>query len=475
METALLAQQAGNHYKFPIPPLSPLNPPRISEAVRDSLAEVFMRNTGYLVDFTHHGAFCLEAERGGHLSPDDLSLLSLYPNGYGLYQLVDLAVGRVGSGLRLNLKQMLSDDQRKLMSEHLSAQHVEVGYASTIALACADAGLLTEDMLAPVVANVRDSGEDLLRLAHKSLDALIPEELRLEPSLDEDETYEVIGTAIHGEHLYLVAHDRLVFSLNFPELTSDFLPIHIILVKTLDLMSRHLVPFNTPACAMGYGSLYCCAVDEAYQGLEEVVDMSNPMAIANYLETTPSEKIPCETEMIGLFDEGDGFTEEGINHAVQMLSEMHELRTNFGYSVRSADEPHEVPALLLQAQELVDHGSEHRALLAVLIEALELCQRNREAGYYFDESNFQGSEDVGLRFFDCIWVEVNDKFPNLTCEALDYFNSYAQECAEICVGLPIGSAELLAQDTLRIMERTRQCLDLLKRIQSSLEASPNAQ
>lgn len=157
-----------------------------------------------------------------------------------------------------------------------------------------------------------------------------------------------------------------------------------------------------------------------------------------------------------------------------MLSEMHELRTNFGYSVRSADEPHEVPALILQAQELVDHGSEHRALLEVLIEALELCQRNREAGYYFDESNFQGSEDVGLRFLT-VFAEVNDKFPNLTCEALDYFNSYAQECAEICVGLPIGSAELLAQDTLKIMERTRQCLDLLKRIQSSLEASPNAQ
>lgn len=114
-------------------------------------------------------------------------------------------------------------------------------------------------------------------------------------------------------------------------------------------------------------------------------------------------------------------------------------------------------------------------MLEVLIEALELCQRNREAGYYFDESNFQGSEDVGLRFFDCIWVEVKEKFPNLSCEALDYFNSYAQECAEICVGLPIGNAELLAQDTLRIMERTRQCLALLKRIQSSLEAAPNAQ
>ena len=474
METALLAQQTGNHYKFPIPPLSPLNPPRISEAVRDSLAEVFMKNTGYLVDFTHHGAFCLEAERGGHLSSDDLSLLNLYPNGYGLYQLVDLAVGRVGSGLQLNLERMLTEDQRKVMSKHLSAQHIEVSYASSIALACAEAGLLTEDMLAPVVAKVRDSGEEILQLAHEALDALIPEDLRLQPSLDEDETYEVLGTAIHGEHLYLVAHDRMVFSLKFPELTPDFLPIHIILIKTLEVMSRRFVPFNTPACAMGYGSLYCCGVDEAYQALEELVNMADPMAIASYLETTPSESIPCEMEMLGLFDEGDGFTEEGINHAVYLLSEMYDLRTNFGYNVSSADEPHEVPALIQQAKELLAHGSEHRELLEVLVEALELCQRHRESGYYFDESNFTGSEDQGLRLFDCIWVEVDERFPNLTCEAIDYFNSYAQECAEVSVGLPISSAELLAQDTLPIMERTRQCLALLKRIQSALEAPQNA-
>ncbi|MGP0171045.1 hypothetical protein ACSVIJ_04105 [Pseudomonas sp. NCHU5208] len=434
-----------------------------------------MSNSGYRVDFTNHGAFCLEAERGGYLSADDLSLLNLYPNGYGLYQLVDLAVERVGSSLQLNLGQMLTEDQQKLLSKHLSSKHIEVGYASTIALACAEAGLLNEAQLAPVVANVRDSGEDLLRLAHESLDALIPEDLRLEPSLSDDETYEVIGTAIHGEHLYLVATDRMVINLKFPELTSDFLPIHIILVKTLDLMSRHLVPFNTPASAMGYGSLYCCAIDEAYQGMENVVDMSNPMAIANYLETTPSENFPFEAEMIGLFDEGDGLTEEAINHAVYTLSEMHELRTDFGYSVANADEPHEVPALILQAKEIRDHGSEHRELLEVLIEALELCKRNRDEGYYFDESNFPGSEDVGLRFFDCIWVEVDEKFPNLSCEALDYFNSYAQECAEVCVGLPIGNAEVLAQDTLKIMDRTRQCLDLLTRIQSSLKAAPHAQ
>ena len=150
---------------------------------------------------------------------------------------------------------------------------------------------------------------------------------------------------------------------------------------------------------------------------------------------------------------------------------------NYGYCIEggTVERERDIKQLLVELQDSLSGPVKYEPLLQVLKDALELCLQENAIGDHFDEYNHVGSAESGCRFFDTVWVEVRDRFPCLSEEALDWFNANAQDCADICVGLPIDSAEVLAQTTIPIIERTKRCFALLRRIQLSLEVISNAE
>ena len=446
------------------------------------MADLFMQNSSYLVDLEGHSAFCLEAQHGGLISADDLHALTLYPNGYGLHLLTTAVATKAAGRIRLKREVMLTEERASAIVGRLAKPFTELPYASRIALACAEGGLLSEEVLGPIVARVIDCGSELLSAAELSLDALLPEEQRLERNRHDGKVYEecVIGTEIQGEHFHLCAWDRNVFTLDIPEISDDYVEVHILLVKTLDAMSSCLIPFSTPASILGPNGQYAYGVGEVYEHLSERLDMGNPEAIAQYLETVDGDSCEVELEYLGLsfhdLPEGESFDPDLVAHAASLLTEMHDVETNYGYRIDHTQEGRkcELEALITQADDTISEGSQYDELLKTLREALQVCRHEEDRGFSFDETEFPGSAEDGMRFFDCIWVEARHCHPALTDEALEGFNAYAQDCAQVSVGLPIGSAELVAHTTVPIMERTQQCLSLLRRIQLSLEVISHA-
>lgn len=478
MELAYFSQQTGHHFRFPRPALSALNPPRITEAVRDGIADLFMRTTGYLVDMKGHSAFCLEAQRGGFLTPGDLNALTLYPNGYGLHLLTKAVVAKAERCIKVDREQFLSRSQRQDLVDRLAVPFVDLGRASRIALACAEAGLITNETLAPVLSRVVDSGAELENVAEEALDRLLPEEQRLSRNLfdGEPDEYCVVETYIDGDYFFLNATERNVFLLDLPKCDDDFLPVHVLLFKTLDAMSSCLIPFMTPAHTVGPNGMFCYGIGEVYEALSELVDLSDEDATIAFLTNLDDASCPCELEYVGLsfYDraEGEAFDPDMVERAATMLCEMHDVQSNYGYGIEGGQQGRErdIKQLIVEAQDSLLAGSKYQALLQVLKEALEICLQENAVGNTFHQSNHVGSAESGCGFFDTVWVEVRDRFPNLSAEALDWFNANAQECADICIGLPIDSAEVLAHTTIPIIERTQRCFALLRRIQLSLEA-----
>ena len=64
--------------------------------------------------------------------------------------------------------------------------------------------------------------------------------------------------------------------------------------------------------------------------------------------------------------------------------------------------------------------------------------------------------------------------PDAPQDALEAFNADLEEVSEVAAKLPLDSGELVSQITIPVIERTNQCLALLRRIQLCLEAEKNA-
>lgn len=481
MESIAQAKHTGNTFRFGRAPLNPFTLPTVSTAVQAQIAHTFMRDEGFMVDFKAHSMFCMEALKGGLLQEDDLLPLTRYPHGYGLHLVTAEAVKRASAKVFFNPSEVVSAK----VAADLSRKEVDIGYASKLALVCHEAGLLHDSELGPIIEIGPDCGEDLVKASKASLDTLFPLSDRVSQYFDTDTQkmadYEFLTTYVEGEELNLRANSLTRFALNLPEIEGEFIEINTLLFKTLDAMTTFMVPFHTSATAMGNGGQYLWSVSEIYDNLKDHVETKSRDELIQHLMELDYESIDYEIELMGIDPTAeDGPCRDSVEHAVDMLLEAADIAKNYSYrldySEGCSDQTRkaEMVELRSQAKEVIAKDTPYSALLEVLVCALSACIGNADNNFNFHHLGLNGSSEEGVSVYECLWVTVEGKHSQLDDEACDSFDGYANECSEIYVGLPLSSAELVAQVTTPIMTRTQQCVSLLRRIQRSLEASPNA-
>jgi hypothetical protein len=454
--------------------------PRVSEAVQDFVARDFMENTGYMVDFVGHSAFCLEAHKGGLLLESDLNQLNLYPNGYGLHIVTTRAANRSAGRVDINLELAVPDAADRVMT--LAKPLVDVPFAANLTLACIELGLLHESAIAPLVEQGPECGQELLSTCDDSLGSLLAKEQRLSRVAENGVAYTdvVLNTSIVGQTFQIQSTGMNVFHLNLPEtIEGDFVEVNVLLFKTLDALSHYGVPFHTPASWMGKDGVYTHTLGEVYEELKERIQSYSREELFDYLMDLDCDEATFETFALGMEGEGP-HDEDTVERACDLLLEIEELETHFSfrldYSEGSTDAHHkvEMQAMRSQVQELIDNGSAYERLLSALSNALATCIELADRHFFIGGQQFPGSEEDGIGLFETILVVVEDRMTSLFDEAEQGFNCHAENCAEIYTALPLESREVVAQTTVPIIKRTQQCLAHLRQIQLSLEVTPNA-
>lgn len=489
MESLAQTKQTWSSLQFPSAPLSALTIPHVSAAMQSGIASLFMRDYGYLVDHLGHSAFCLEAVKGGLVHESDLSPLVHYPNGYGLHLVTDKVVKSIESQIGFTINSV--PDAERIIAE-LNRVDVEISYAAGIALALAEGGLLHDSDLAPIISLGENAGYDLLKASEKAVDALMPMPLRQERVIEDGTVYinTPFDVSIHGTDLYLSACERNVFYLEWPEFLDVNLEIHILLSMTLGAMSTYLAPFHTPSSAFGLWGQYSHGVSECYEGFcEEIAGKTRDEIVEFFLER---DDVVGELEWLGVEQDDDGGPEiDSLINAASMLWQIADVEENFKYSLtygQGIDDQFpktEMSELLSQGKELIAKGGRHAKLAEVLCDALEACIARFDTHQNIDQmligdsgtdsaDPYQEFENSPNRFYDCIWVLAGRRHHELHLDALEAFNADVDECSHLAVQLPLSSGELVAQVTIPIMERTNQCLSLLRQIQLSLEVTPDA-
>lgn len=477
-------KQTWSPLQYGRPALTAQTIPHVSAAVQSGIAEMFMRDFGYLVDHQGHSVFCLEAVKGGLAHDSDLRHLTNYPNGYGLHLVTGEVVRKVQSRVVFTSADALADAPR--LVRNLERQFTEVSYAAGLAVAVTEAGLLRDSDLAPLIALGSDCGYELLMAVTDAVDALWPHAQRQCRNVlnGVEHCHTPFETEINGTNIYMLANERNCFYLDWPEVTDGFLEMHILLTKTLDAMSHYLVPFHTPASALGLWGQYGHGVSETYEAVQDDIEGMNREEIAEFLL---AQENPDELGWLGMElaeSEGD---DDVLERSAALLFEMADVERNFSYRLTYGEEITdamrliEMTELLSQAQEIIRAGSEHSRLAEALCEALKACIDRAPTHVGVSEliaaCNPEDAEQVGFenspdRFFDCIWVLADERHEALHDSALDGFNADMDECGhQPSAVLPLANSALVARVTQPILERTNQCLALLRQIQLSLEVA----
>jgi hypothetical protein len=322
----------------------------------------------------------------------------------------------------------------------------------------------------------------LLKAADKALGSLLPMDQRMSRQvfIDGVESEEVIGMSIVGQELHLESWDMNVFRLSLPKVIDDaFLDVNILLFKVLDALSHFGVPFHTPASWMGKDGVYTHHIGEAYEALKERIQTSTRDELADYLTDLNCDEVGFETFAFGMEGEGP-HDEETIEHACNLLIDMHELETTFNYRLSygpdttEATRKAEMEAMLFQTREIIANGSAYERLLLAIASAFETCIELVNHHFSIYSQQFPGSEEEGIGFYETVVVLIEDRMMELFEESERGFNSCAENCGSIHVRLPLESQEVVAQTTIPIIKRTQQCLAHLRQIQLSLEETPNA-
>lgn len=488
MESSAHPKQAWSPLQFGRASLTPNTIPQAHTAVQAGIASLFMRDYGYLVDFKAHSALCLEALQGGLIRDTDLKTIAESPNGYGLHLVTNQVVNIIGAKVQFLSSEIVQDAAQ--LATNLSRPMTDIKYAAGVALAVAEAGLLHDSALAPIMERGSDCGFELLSATEEALDTLWPAAQRESRNVKDGEVYTdtPFETHLHGTNFYLSAYERNCFYLEWPAITQENLEVHIFLCKTLDAMSNYLVPFHTPASAYGFGGQYSYGPSELFEALGDQVAGLNQEAITEVLLAT--EDI-SELGMLGMALEESGEDEGEAAHQIAgLLWEIADIEKNYSfrlaYDENTSDQSRKVEMSELQAQlrDVIAKGTPHSGLCKVLSDALDACIARADSHRTVSEMISSASEesaDEGAgyeespnRFFDCIWVIADGRHDLILQDALEAFNADLEEVSEVAAKLPLNSGELVSQITIPVIERTNQCLALLRRIQLCLEAEKNA-
>lgn len=475
-------QKAWSPLQFGRPALTPLTIPDGHLAVRDGVAELFMRDYSYLVDFATHSALCVEALNGGFIQEADLVPLKERVDGYALHAVTRKVIDAIQLRVRFIANEVVPNSEAKAI--YLARPFTDIQYAARVALAVTEAGLLHDSALTPIVEGGPDCGFELLAAAAKALDDLWPDAQREERNKDKEDVYRStpFHTHVEGDFFCFTASERNQFYFDWPEVNDEFLEIHILLCKTLDAMSIYLVPFHTPCSAYGPWAQYSYHASETFDRQRDHVVGKSVEEITEHLMKIENFD---EDDWLGMELEESGGDEEVIEKAARLMWEMADIEKNFTYLLDRSDDvqvrKQEMIELRAQLKDLLGSVTPYIELCKVLDDALANCLERVDThrtisdmlgGEVHDGQGFE-FEDSPDRFFDCIWVMAGDRHHQAMVDGLDAFNSEIQEC-EIAVRLPLESGELVAQVTKPIIERTNQCLALLRRIQLALEVADNA-
>lgn len=455
MEVAHIPCQS-RHYRLPASAMTPLSLPHVAQAMRVARATLFSRDKAGVVDLRAHSMLCREALESGLLDDGSAEWLRQYPNSYGLYRLTGELVTRLGRSFVIDGEGLFPHRDRLL--QRLETRYVDPVETASYALAAIDAGLVTVDTLTPhITAGPEGAGKIL-----KVIEDTLSNRIKLPDALGKPYSY-----GIQDGHFCLESNWFASFELNVPK----SLELRVLLFKTLDAMTRFLLPFHTPMTFLGPYSYFNHGLAEIYEEMAERLEAQSGEELCMYLQDESAN----HSEYVEEYLMCNGSDEDSVHLLLDSLYEMDELKRIAGATLAVGDRA-EVEALLDEATQICERDDATTPFASVLRYALEKCLEHEATGLLsdFHPSNFPGTADDGVTLFESIRVDLTRDFPNLKQSSEEGFDSIVSGTGFPAMGLPL-SPDQLQTVTLPVLDALSVTLDLLQRITDASEGCGNAE
>lgn len=455
MEVAHLPRQS-RHYRLPIATLTPLSLPNVGPAMREAQALLFSLDNAGVVDHQGHSMLCREALEAGLIDESSIEWLRQYPNSYGLHRLTGEVVQCLGASFAIRDEGLFP--QRTSLLNRLNTPNVDPVETASYAIAAVEAGLVGIDALAPHI----ESGPDGAGRVMSELERSLVGRVKLPKSVEDAYSF-----GVQDGHFILESSSFARFEIQAPA----SLEMRVLLFKTLDAMTRHLLPFHTPMTFLGPHSYFNHGLSEAYEEL------------APHLATHSREEV-FTSLLDDSVEHGDyiaeylychGQDEDSVNSLLDAIHEMDELKQIAGATLGQGDRL-EIEELSDQARQICERDDAHAPLVRVLREALQHCLDQDEKGSLkeFHPSEFPGTAGDGVSLFESILVCLTRDFPNLEQSSYDGFDGIVGGTGFPAIGLPL-SPDQLRTVTLPVLDTLSLTLGLLQRIADALEECGNAE
>ncbi len=456
---ALELSSFSRNYQFPSSALSPLALPQVTTAMREAHSRAFGEYS-HLVDRKSHAAFCLDAHEGGLISDKELDWLNAYPNDYGLHLVTNEVIGAIESRIGFSKVGLIPGVKRR--TKLIGTPAYELQPAAQTTLACIEAGLFTAESVEDLVALGPNCAYHLIQKVEQSLVDLA--------TADCPDVKDWLYLGVQGAKFIISAKYFNRYELTLPaEDCEEFREVAVFLFKALDAMSTYLVHFHTPSSFMGVYSYDNHGLADAYGAIKERIQNSSPEELTAYLLETPEDQFPFEAWPMGI--EGDDRDEDYIEGGAYQLKELDNLtrRTHFTLThEQDSNHPVEIQELIEQVQDSINAGSPFKPVLEVIKEAFELCHRYAvEGSRAISEHDLQGSAEEGVGVFETLVVTIHGEYSSLEDEACNGFDDRVSGVGDLHLALPLDG-ELLAQQTVTILNKTKQCVSLLSRLTQAL-------
>ncbi len=456
---ALELSSFSRNYQFPSSALSPLALPQVTTAMREAHSRAFGEYS-HLVDRKSHAAFCLDAHEGGLIGDKELDWLNAYPNDYGLHLVTNEVIGAIESRIGFSKVGLIPGVKRR--TKLIGTPAYELQPAAQTTLACIEAGLFTAESVEDLVALGPNCAYHLMQKVEQSLVDLA--------TADCPDVKDWLNLGVNGANFYISARFFNRYELTLPsEDCEEFREVAVFLFKALDAMTTYLVHFHTPSSFMGVYSYDNHGLADAYGAIKERIQNSSLDELISYLMETPEDKFPFESWMMGI--EGDDRDQECIEKVAHQLKEMDGLtrRTHFTLThSENSNHPMEIQELIDQVQDSINAGSKFKPVLEVIKDAFALCLTYAQAdSRAISEHELESSAEEGVGLFETLVVTIRGEYEDLEEEACNGFDERVSGIGGLELTLPLD-AKLLAQQTIPIIRKTKQCVTLLSRLTQAL-------
>lgn len=455
MEVALLPRQS-RHYRLPTAALTPLSLPNVGSVMREAQAQLFSRDYAGVVDHQAHSMLCREALQAGLVADSAIEWLRQYPNSYGLHRLTGEVVQRLGESFAISDEGLFP--QRTSLLNRLNTPYVDPVETASYAIAAVEAGLVGLDALAPHIEAGPDGAGRIMAELERSLIGRV----KLPKSVEDAYSF-----GIQDGHFILESSCFATFTIQAPA----SLELRVLLFKTLDAMTRHLLPFHTPMTFLGPHSYLNHGLSEAYEEFAPRLATCSREELCAFLLDDSVE----HEDYIAEYLYCHGQDEDSVNSLLDSIYEMDELKQIAGATLGQGDRC-EIEELSDQARQICERDDAHAPLAQVLAGALQHCLEHEASGSLkeFNPHDFPGTAGDGVSLFESILVCLTRDFPNLEQSSYDGFDGIVSGSGFPAIGLPL-SPDQLRTVTLPVLDALSLTLGLLQRIADALEECGNAE